>query len=295
MNTELKYTLLGVVATIIWSFAPLLLTEVTSIPAFEILSFQFSLAFLMTLLRYLFSGQKKEFFSFSVGDLIAAAAALLTSQACFIASFRYSEAAVVNLVHYLWPTLLILFSSWLPQEEFCFAYFFSCFMCLWGVYYLLPMDQGFEISYGTAMGLTLAFSSALFWALYNLYTRYRKSSSANCISCASGIAAVFSFLLHRRYESFVIPNLAEQVIIVILGIIQMGLAFYFWECALKRGRVKVLGLASYGTPILSTLILVLFGKSDFEYRLIISMFAISFSPIFPFFKTIIKSSRGGVT
>jgi drug/metabolite transporter (DMT)-like permease len=39
----------------------------------------------------------------------------------------------------------------------------------------------------------------------------------------------------------------------------VGAAFYAWDIGMKRGDIRVLGAASYATPPLSTMFLVLAG------------------------------------
>ena len=48
-------------------------------------------------------------------------------------------------------------------------------------------------------------------------------------------------------------------ILVLLGVGPMGLAFYLWDAAMKRGDPRVIGALAYLTPLLSTLLLVLGG------------------------------------
>jgi drug/metabolite transporter (DMT)-like permease len=47
--------------------------------------------------------------------------------------------------------------------------------------------------------------------------------------------------------------------VVALGIGPVGAAFYSWDIGMKRGDIRVLGAASYATPLLSTAFLVLAG------------------------------------
>ena len=53
----------------------------------------------------------------------------------------------------------------------------------------------------------------------------------------------------------------EWVAVVLLGIGPVGLAFYTWDIGMKRGDVRLLGVASYAAPVLSTLLLVVTGFS----------------------------------
>jgi hypothetical protein len=41
-----------------------------------------------------------------------------------------------------------------------------------------------------------------------------------------------------------------------------GAAFYAWDIGMKRGDIRVLGAASYATPLLSTAFLILAGDAE---------------------------------
>ena len=51
----------------------------------------------------------------------------------------------------------------------------------------------------------------------------------------------------------------QTAAIVGLGIGPVGLAFYVWDHGVKHGDIRLLGVASYAAPVLSTLILVAAG------------------------------------
>ena len=51
----------------------------------------------------------------------------------------------------------------------------------------------------------------------------------------------------------------EVLAIVGLGLGPVGLAFYVWDYGVKNGDIKLLGVASYAAPVLSTQILVAAG------------------------------------
>ncbi|MGA8165199.1 MAG: EamA family transporter [Waddliaceae bacterium] len=287
-----KNTFLGLFAVAIWSFAALLAVELTSIPTFELLFCEFLIAYLIVFARYSISKEKPSFTSFKKRDLLIASAALIANQMFYYSAFRHSPAAQVDLINYLWPTLLILFSSFLPNEKWSSSYLIACIFCLFGVYTLLSPGESQNLSSNHLLGYFLAFGAAVTWALYSLYSRYRGSSnSASCISWACGPAALVSLLMHLYFETFVFPNQYEIALILILGVFQMGLAFYFWERGLKKGCVKSLGLSSYSIPVFSVLLLVLFGKTDFEPRMITAAHIISLSPLFPLFADKFKPQK----
>ena len=52
---------------------------------------------------------------------------------------------------------------------------------------------------------------------------------------------------------------AQWLAIVALGVGPVGAAFFVWDIGMKRGDIRVLGAASYATPLLSTAFLILAG------------------------------------
>ena len=52
---------------------------------------------------------------------------------------------------------------------------------------------------------------------------------------------------------------AQWLAITALGVGPVGAAFYAWDVGMKRGDIRVLGAASYATPLLSTSFLILAG------------------------------------
>ena len=74
------------------------------------------------------------------------------------------------------------------------------------------------------------------------------------------VTAVLSALCHLAVETTVWPATPGQWLAVLaLGIGPVGAAFYLWDVGVKRGDIRVLGVASYAAPVLSTLVLVAAG------------------------------------
>jgi drug/metabolite transporter (DMT)-like permease len=67
-------------------------------------------------------------------------------------------------------------------------------------------------------------------------------------------------IVHGLVEATVWPATTLQWLSVIaLGVGPVGAAFYAWDIGMKRGDIRVLGAASYATPLLSTAFLILAG------------------------------------
>ena len=67
-------------------------------------------------------------------------------------------------------------------------------------------------------------------------------------------------VVHGLVEITVWPDTSAQwLAIAALGVGPVGAAFYAWDIGMKRGDIRVLGAASYATPLLSTAFLILAG------------------------------------
>ncbi len=83
-------------------------------------------------------------------------------------------------------------------------------------------------------------------------------TSALTVSCA--VTGVGSLALHLALEETVWPpTRAAWMAVVGLGLGPVGLAFYLWDEGMKRGDLRLLGVASYATPLLSTVLLTSLG------------------------------------
>jgi drug/metabolite transporter (DMT)-like permease len=72
-----------------------------------------------------------------------------------------------------------------------------------------------------------------------------------------------SLACHLVFETTVWPLTTKQwLAILALGLGPVGAAFYVWDIGVKRGDIRLLGVASYAAPVLSTLILVVAGYAE---------------------------------
>ena len=73
-------------------------------------------------------------------------------------------------------------------------------------------------------------------------------------------AAILAAIVHVFVEKTVGPEtLGQWLAIIALGVGPVGAAFFTWDIGMKRGDIRVLGAASYATPLLSTAFLIIAG------------------------------------
>ena len=75
--------------------------------------------------------------------------------------------------------------------------------------------------------------------------------------------AIIAAAAHVAFETTLWPQDTTQwLAVALLGVGPVGIAFYVWDIGVKRGDIRLLGVASYAAPILSTLFLMLAGYAD---------------------------------
>ena len=75
-------------------------------------------------------------------------------------------------------------------------------------------------------------------------------------------AAALGLACHLLTERTIVPDAGQWLAVVALGAGPMGASFYAWDHGTKHGDLPVLGALSYTAPLLSTLLLVAFGRAE---------------------------------
>ncbi|MGB8399314.1 EamA family transporter, partial [Bradyrhizobium sp.] len=113
---------------------------------------------------------------------------------------------------------------------------------------------------GQIPGLVAAFVAAFVWAAYSVMSRRLKAVPTDAVAGFCLATAVLAAIVHAMVETTIWPDTATQWLAVIaLGIGPVGAAFFAWDIGMKRGDIRVLGAASYATPLLSTAFLIMAG------------------------------------
>jgi drug/metabolite transporter (DMT)-like permease len=98
------------------------------------------------------------------------------------------------------------------------------------------------------------------WAAYSVMSRKLKAVPTDAVAGFCAVTALLAAAVHGLIEVTVWPDTSAQWLAVIaLGVGPVGAAFYAWDIGMKRGDIRVLGAASYATPLLSTAFLIFAG------------------------------------
>jgi drug/metabolite transporter (DMT)-like permease len=136
---------------------------------------------------------------------------------------------------------------------------------------LIVAKNGIDFDPAYGFGYLAAFLCAFTWSGYSLITRRFEAVSTDVVTGFCLATSILSAFCHLGLETTVWPeNLSQWAAVVGLGIFPVGLAFYAWDHGVKNGDIQILGASSYAAPLLSTLILTLFGFAEPSLRIAIA-------------------------
>ena len=257
-------TLIGLGAILLWSVLALLTASAGSVPPFELAALTFAIGGAFGLIYAAMRGrlaalaQPWPVWLVGVGGLFG-------YHALYFAALRRAPPAEASLIAYLWPLLIVLFSALLPGERLRARHVVGAVLGFAGAAALFAgKAQGgvgaHALDPAVALGYAFALGCAFVWSGYSVLSRRLKAAPTEAVAGFCLATSALAAISHRAFETTVAPASATQwAAIVALGVGPVGLAFYVWDYGVKNGDLRLLGVAAYAAPVLSTLILVAAG------------------------------------
>jgi drug/metabolite transporter (DMT)-like permease len=258
--TSRSATLIGLTAVLMWSLLAVLTVATGRIPAFQLAAMTFPIGALATSLRWTVRPQR--FRALRQPPLVWAVGVggLFGYHALYFLALRLAPPAEAGLLNYLWPLLIVLFSSLLPGERLRGHHVIGALLGLSGTVLLFAGNKSGQLGTGQVAGLAAAFVAAFVWAAYSVMSRKLKAVPTDAVAGFCFATALLAAIIHLAAEATVWPDTAAQwLAIIALGLGPVGAAFYAWDIGMKRGDIRVLGAASYATPLFSTAFLIAAG------------------------------------
>ena len=275
LMTPRTATFIGLTAIVMWSLLAVMTVATGKVPAFQLAAMTFAIGAALAFARFLwrpaaFAALKQPVTAWAVG-----VGGLFGYHALYFLALRFAPPAEAGLLNYLWPLLIVLFSSLLPGERLFAHHIVGALLGLAGTV-LLFTGSGVSFAAGQIPGLIAAFVAAFVWAAYSVMSRRLKSVPTDAVAGFCLATALLAAIAHALVEETVWPETATQWLAVIaLGVGPVGAAFFTWDIGMKRGDIRVLGAASYATPLLSTAFLILAGFATASANIAISAILIA--------------------
>lgn len=262
-GARLRATLIGATAVLMWATLALLTTLSGRVPPFLLVALSFTIAFSLALAKWLILGDRGwRHLRQPAGVWALGIFGLFGYHAFYFTALRSAPAVEASLIAYLAPLLIILFSALLPGEKLRWFHLLGALTGLAGAVVLLTGGGGFSFQGEYWFGYLAAAACALIWSSYSVLSRRYAHVPSDIIGGYCGAAAVLAILCHLAFEPTLWPDGLEWLAVLGLGLGPVGAAFFVWDHGCKRGDIKALGAAMYAAPLLSTILLVAFGRAE---------------------------------
>lgn len=178
---------------------------------------------------------------------------------CLFLALRLAPPVEANLLNYLWPLLIVVLSPLVvPGTALRPRHVAGALLGFAGAA-LLVTGGKLAFPASGATGYVLALAAALIWSTYSLLTKRVGAFPTSAIATFCLLSGALSLASHALLEPRYVPRAADLPFLLLLGLGPMGAAFYLWDRALKAGDPRVIGTLAYLTPLLSTLLIAVFG------------------------------------
>jgi drug/metabolite transporter (DMT)-like permease len=269
--TASSATLIGFSAILMWSLLSLLTVASGTVPPFLLAALTFAVGGGLGAASWAFrSGaaaalkQPWQVWALGVGGLFG-------YHALFFFALRLAPPAEAQLVNYFWPLFIVLGSALLPNERLKPHHIIGALIALGGTVVLFFGRGGITFAGAYLPGFACAFGAAISWAVYSVLSRRFAAVPTDAVAGFCLATALLAALFHIAFETTQWPQTTGQWLAVIgMGIGPVGAAFYVWDIGMKRGDIRILGVASYLAPLLSTGYLVLAGYATASVSLAIA-------------------------
>jgi len=258
-------TLIGGTAVLMWGLLALLTTLTGRVPPFLLAALAFGTATVLITGKWLV---RRETIAAHLRQPLSAwvtgVTGLFGYHFFYFMALRNAPPVEAGLIAYMWPLLIVLFSALLPGERLRWFHLAGTVAGLAGAALLITGGkglEGFETKF--ALGYVMAVLCALTWSTYSVVNRRFAGVPTDTVGGFCAATCVLAALAHMTFETTVWPaDAGEWLAVLGLGLLPVGLAFFAWDHGTKHGDIRVLGAFAYAAPLISTCLLIAFGKGE---------------------------------
>jgi len=208
--TSRTATLIGLTAILMWSLLAALTVATGKIPAFQLAAMTFAIGALAGFLSWIGRPHAACALRQPPVAWIVGVGGLFGYHALYFLALRFAPPAEAGLLNYLWPLLIVLFSSLLPGERLAPHHIVGALLGLAGTVLLFAGSSHGVFAPGQIPGLTAAFIAAFVWAAYSVLSRRLKSVPTDAVAGFCLATALLATVVHGLFEVTVWPETVAQ-------------------------------------------------------------------------------------
>lgn len=262
---KIKATLIGSTAVLLWGLLALFTTLTGKIPPFQLAAMSFGIATAFVVLKWLVRRENiVQHLHQPLGAWALGTIGLFGYHFFYFMALKNAPPVEAGLIAYMWPLLIVVGSALLPGERLRWWHVAGALAGLIGAVLLITGGRGLSgFKSEFTLGYVMAVCCALTWSTYSIANRRFAHVPTDTVGGFCAATAILALICHVIFEQTVWPEGAlEWLGIIGLGLGPVGVAFFTWDYGTKHGDIQVLGALSYAAPLISTILLIAFGKGD---------------------------------
>lgn len=248
------YALMGG-AVVLWASWPALATIAYPAPPLLVLGASALIGFLFSFVLATKQKTLTSFTSVPFGTLVFVAIGLMGNNAFYLTAIARIGPAEANVVHYLWPVLLVALASAVHRRSPTLLQMLGIGCGFAGVAVALSPQMGSGLDLA---GVLLGMCGALTFAVYSVGRSLAKVET-NVVGPSLGLAGAAALAAHFALEPAYLPTASQLLAIAAMGIAPFTLANIFWDKATRQGSAATISSLAFLTPLVAMLMLAMFG------------------------------------
>ncbi|MDB5484776.1 MAG: EamA family transporter, partial [Tardiphaga sp.] len=215
--------LIGLTAILMWSLLSVMTVATGAIPPFQLMAMTFAIGALAAFASFPFRPAACRALIQSPLAWLVGVGGLFGYHALYFLALRLAPPAEAGLLNYLWPLLIVLFSSLLPGEQLKRHHVVGALLGLVGTVVLLAGNIDLMATRTQVAGFAAALAAAFVWASYSVMSRRLKAVPTDAVAGFCAVTAVLAALMHGAIEVTAWPATTTAWIAVIaLGVGPVG-------------------------------------------------------------------------
>lgn len=258
-TTPFAATALGVLAPVCWGCSVSLMRAI--VEEFGVAPGECLLYAIATVYLYFtvglpdFSKMRLRYWIFGIGNALACSLTLVFS---IYLSTGGKQTMEVGMINYLWPAMTILFAVLFTGQKADWRLWPGMALSVFGIFWIL---SGGEFSFtefaqrflSNPWSYVLAFFGALTWVNYTTVTKLWSEGQNPSTVVFALLTLIYAGLWALGVGEVHTATIKGAFSSVFGGFI-MASAYVLWTNGVQHGRISILSIASYFTPVLSCVI-----------------------------------------
>jgi len=279
MNSKSKSVIYVMLCVLLWALIPVVSKlGQSNLDNHQFLFWSSVISFLTFLIIILTQKKGKMILSLSKKDWIhSVVLGLLGTYLYYILLyFGYANAKGIEvlIIQYCWPIFVIILSILILKERLNIRKVISIILGFSGVFLVLTKGNLTAIHLDNLFVDSIVLIAAFVFGLFSVLSKKVKIDSLTLVTIYFLTATVISFLSMISLSEFKLPTQVTFLPIIINGIFVNGISYLFWIGALKIGKASFLAPFVFLTPVISTILLIVFFKEPFETIYLIGMISV---------------------